>query len=117
MGVALEKLIAIILQKHDIAVADVVWPSGSRFRRGQPTAIDFAGHRTREKSLQRMAPLSETVSRAGSDARRCGHTTTPLPRWHPADLASTVRSRRSLHHMPRRIEGGQPRRCRHATVS
>src|ERR1019366_1012258 len=120
LGVALEELIAIIpaIDEEQIVfpVADVVRPSGARVWRGQPAAVDIAGHRTGQESLQRMAPLPEQISRADSGPRGGGNTAAPLPRRHPADLAAAVRSRRSLYHLPRWIERGQSRRCQRPAV-
>src|ERR1019366_6024271 len=100
LGVALEDLIAIIptivvatIEEQIVfPLADVVRPSGARLWRGQPAAVDIAGHRTGQESLQRMAPLPEQISRADSGPGRGRNAAAPLPRRHSADLASAVRS-------------------------
>ena len=78
--------------------------------------LGFAGDRSCEEFLQRVASLSARLSQDDPQSQRCEYAAASLSGRHSADLAARTRRGRPLHQLPRWTEGSQPYRCFHAAV-
>src|SRR5271165_1000998 len=94
-------------EQTEIGMAVLLRRQRSRLRLDERHLARAARNLARQKSLQPVAPLSETILTSHSRARRCRDPGAPLPTRYPADMDSRTASHRPLHYLSSRAKGRQ----------